>query len=90
MRAEWPLIVAGLLRTTGDWDLAEDCAQDATERALLTWPRDGVPTNPAAWLTSVARRRALDALRRRNIESRVLQAWSAMTEDTASTFDAGL
>ena len=69
VRAEWPLIVAGLLRTTGDWDLS---------------------TNPAAWLTSVARRRALDALRRRNIESRVLQAWSAVTEDTASTFDAGL
>ncbi|MFK5636160.1 MULTISPECIES: hypothetical protein [unclassified Ornithinimicrobium] len=36
VRAEWPLVVAGLLRITGDWALAEDCAQDATERALLT------------------------------------------------------
>lgn len=89
VRAEWPRIVAGLLRTTGDWDLAEDCAQDASERALLTWPRDGVPANPAAWLTSVARRRALDVLRRRNAESKALQAWSAMTEDTASTCDTG-
>ena len=89
VRAQWSIIVAGLLRTTGDWDLAEDCAQDATERALLTWPRDGVPDNPAAWLTSVARRRALDVLRRRNTESRALQAWTAMTEDTAPTSDAG-
>ena len=73
VRAEWPRIVAGLLRVTGDWDLAEDCVQDATERALLTWPRDGVPDNPASWLTSVARRRALDVLRRRNTESRALE-----------------
>lgn len=89
VRAERPRIVAGLLRTTGDWDLAEDCAQDAAERALLTWPRDGVPDNAAAWLTSVARRRALDVLRRRSTESRALLAWSAMTEDTAHTADAG-
>ncbi|GGK63207.1 RNA polymerase subunit sigma-24 [Ornithinimicrobium pekingense] len=89
VRTQWSVIVAGLLRTTGDWDLAEDCAQDATERALLTWPRDGVPDNPAAWLTSVARRRALDLLRRRSTESRALQAWTAMTEATAPTFDFG-
>ncbi len=89
VRAQWPVIVAGLLRTTGDWDLAEDCAQDATERALVAWPRDGVPDNPGAWLTSVARRRALDLLRRRNTESRALQAWSAMTQDAAATLDAG-
>lgn len=89
VRAQWSVIVASLLRTTGDWDLAEDCAQDATERALLTWPRDGVPDNPAAWLTSVARRRALDVLRRRSAESRALRAWTGMTEDTAPTFDAG-
>jgi RNA polymerase sigma-70 factor (ECF subfamily) len=57
-------IVAGLIRTTGDWDLAEDCVADATERALEHWPRDGVPANPAAWLTTVASRRAIDVLRR--------------------------
>ena len=89
VRAEWPRIVATLLRTTGDWDLAEDCAQDAAERALLTWPRDGVPDNPAAWLTSVARRRAVDLLRRRSTESRALQAWSAMTADIPSASDEG-
>ena len=89
VRVEWPRIVASLLRTTGDWDLAEDCAQDATERALLTWPRDGVPDNPAAWLTSVARRRALDVLRRRRTESQVLQDVAAMTDRVTATFDAG-
>ncbi len=89
VRAEWPRIVASLIRTTGDWDLAEDCAQDATERALRTWPRDGVPDNPGAWLTSVARRRALDVLRRRKTELQVLQDVGAMTDRVASTFDAG-
>jgi RNA polymerase sigma-70 factor, ECF subfamily len=49
---------------TGDWDLAEECAQDAFAQALKTWPRDGVPRRPGAWLTTVARNRALDRLRR--------------------------
>jgi RNA polymerase sigma-70 factor (ECF subfamily) len=49
---------------TGDWDLAEECAQDAFARALERWPRDGVPTNPAAWLKTTARHRAVDRLRR--------------------------
>jgi RNA polymerase sigma-70 factor, ECF subfamily len=42
------VIVAGLIRRTGDWELAEDCVQDAVERALVRWPVDGVPDNPAA------------------------------------------
>ena len=49
---------------TGDWDLAEECAQDAFAQALERWPRDGVPRNPGAWLTTTARNRALDRLRR--------------------------
>ncbi|MEY9967808.1 RNA polymerase sigma-70 factor (ECF subfamily) [Streptacidiphilus sp. MAP12-16] len=57
-------MVATLIRITGDWDLAEECAQDAFARALERWPRDGVPTNPGAWLTVTARNRALDRLRR--------------------------
>ena len=57
-------IVASLIRTTRDWDLAEDAVADAAERALLTWPRDGIPRNPAAWLTTAAQRRALDVIRR--------------------------
>jgi predicted RNA polymerase sigma factor len=48
-RSEWGRVVATLIRVTGDWDLAEECAQDAFARALERWPRDGVPRNPAAW-----------------------------------------
>jgi RNA polymerase sigma-70 factor (ECF subfamily) len=71
-------IVAGLIRVTGDWDLAEDCVQDAVERALARWPVDGVPRNPAAWLTTTAYRRALDILRRRRAEADKLRELSAM------------
>jgi len=49
---------------TGDWDLAEECAQDAFAAAIERWPRDGVPRNPGAWLTTTARNRAVDRLRR--------------------------
>jgi len=67
---------------TGDWDLAEDCVQDAVERALAHWPRDGVPDNPAAWLTTTAHRRALDVLRRRRTEAGKLRELTAL-----ATFD---
>ena len=73
-------IVATLIRLTGDWDLAEDCVQDAVERALARWPVDGVPRRPAAWLTTVARNRALDVLRRRQTERAKLQEVAIMDE----------
>ncbi|MFJ1763068.1 RNA polymerase sigma factor [Amycolatopsis sp. NPDC088138] len=63
-RTEWGRVVATLIRVTGDWDLAEECAQEAFAKALATWPRDGVPRRPGAWLTTTARNRALDKLRR--------------------------
>jgi RNA polymerase sigma-70 factor (ECF subfamily) len=63
-RSEWGRVVATLIRTTGDWDLAEECAQDAFARALERWPEDGIPDRPGAWLTTTARNRALDRLRR--------------------------
>jgi len=63
-REEWGRVVATLIRVTGDWDLAEEGAQDAFARALECWPRDGVPRNPGAWLTTTARNRALDRVRR--------------------------
>ncbi|UNK70052.1 RNA polymerase sigma factor [Microbacterium sp. H1-D42] len=58
-------IVATLTRLTGDFALAEDLAQDALTEALQQWPDAGVPANPAAWLTAVAKRRAIDGWRRR-------------------------
>ena len=72
-REEWGRIVASLIATTGDWDLAEECAQDAFARALQAWDRDGVPAHPGAWLTTVARNRAVDVLRRRANETVKLQ-----------------
>ena len=63
-REDWGRVVATLIRVTGDWDLAEECAQDAFARALEGWPRDGIPRVPGAWLTTTARNRALDRLRR--------------------------
>jgi RNA polymerase sigma-70 factor, ECF subfamily len=72
-RREWGRIVAALIGSTGDWDLAEECAQDAFERAMQTWPRDGVPAKPGAWLTTVARNRAIDRLRRSAVEATKLR-----------------
>jgi RNA polymerase sigma-70 factor (ECF subfamily) len=63
-RDEWGQIVATLIGLTHDWDLAEDCAQEAFAAALATWPRDGIPHRPGAWLTTTARNRAIDRLRR--------------------------
>ena len=68
-REEWGRIVATLIGMTGDWDLAEECAQDAFAQALRTWPRDGIPPRPGAWLTTTARNRAIDLLRRRANEA---------------------
>nr|WP_296069752.1 sigma-70 family RNA polymerase sigma factor [uncultured Actinoplanes sp.] len=72
-RESYARIVATLIRVTGDWTLAEDCAQDALAEALERWPRDGVPRNPGGWLTTVARNRAIDVLRRSAAESRKLR-----------------
>jgi RNA polymerase sigma-70 factor (ECF subfamily) len=72
-RAEWGQVVATLIAVTGDWDLAEECAQDAFARALQAWQRDGVPARPGAWLTTTARNRAIDVLRRRANESAKLR-----------------
>ena len=63
-RREWAYVLAATARVAGDLDLAEECVQDAYLSALDAWLRDGVPTNPGAWLTTTARRKALDALRR--------------------------
>ncbi len=59
-------IVGALARYTGDFALAEDLGQEALAEALVTWPREGVPRNPAGWLLTVGRRRAIDAFRRRS------------------------
>jgi RNA polymerase sigma-70 factor (ECF subfamily) len=71
-REEGPAILATLIRQVGDFQLAEDALQDAFAAAVATWPRDGVPARPGAWITTAARRRAIDRLRRdRSLADRV-------------------
>ncbi|XVS68236.1 RNA polymerase sigma factor [Actinosynnema sp. CA-299493] len=77
-RIESARIVGALARYTGDFALAEDLAQEALAEALVTWPRDGVPDKPAAWLLTVGRRRAIDAFRRR---SALDQRYAALAHD---------
>jgi RNA polymerase sigma-70 factor (ECF subfamily) len=86
-RREWGPAVASIARWSGDLDIAEDAVQEACAEALRTWPRDGVPERPGAWLISVARNRAMDRLRRestrprREVEAAVYESLATM--DTA-------
>lgn len=73
-RAEYGRVVATLIRQVGDFELAEDAVQDAVAAALTSWPATGVPRNPGAWLTTTARRKAIDRLRRQtNYEKKLAQ-----------------
>ncbi|MER6368308.1 RNA polymerase sigma factor [Streptomyces mirabilis] len=80
-REEWGQVVATLIRVTGDWDLAEECAQDAFAQALDRWRRDGVPRRPGAWLTTTARHRALDVLRREAVGAQKLREAAVLARD---------
>jgi RNA polymerase sigma-70 factor (ECF subfamily) len=66
-RTEWGRVVAALIGAVGDWDLAEEAAQEAFAAALPAWRRDGVPDSPRAWLITTARNRAVDRLRRERV-----------------------
>ncbi|MFI0445623.1 RNA polymerase sigma factor [Actinomadura sp. 6N118] len=74
-----PRIVAALIRVTGEWTLAEDCAQEALTLALQRWPEQGVPANPGGWLMTVARNRAIDVLRRASVERRKLRELAVLS-----------
>jgi RNA polymerase sigma-70 factor (ECF subfamily) len=85
---EWGRIVATLIGITGDWDLAEECAQDAFTRALEVWTRDGIPRAPGAWLTTTARNRAIDRLRRARVgatkeREQAMDEWTDEPDATA-------
>ncbi len=72
----WGRLVAGLIGWCGDWDLAEECAAEAYAEAVPAWERSGVPDSPLAWLTTVARNRARDRMRRRTTEAAKLDLLS--------------
>ena len=71
-RREWAFVLAAAVRVTRDMDRAEECAQEAFAAALVDWPRNGVPDRPGAWLTTTARRRALNVVRHQGVEARHL------------------
>ena len=79
---EWARVVAGLARRFGDLDLAEDAAAEAYVAAVERWPRDGVPPNPGAWLTTTATRKAIDRLRRESHRDDKHQAAHMLSDDT--------
>ena len=79
-RSDWGKIVAGLIRRTGDWTLAEDATQDAFAAAVVRWPIDGIPDRPAAWLTTTARNRAIDRLRTATRQRSAIQELSMNLE----------
>lgn len=83
-RIEGARIVAALARVTGDVGLAEDAAQEAVAEALSSWPAAGVPRNPGAWLTAVAKRRAIDAWRRDQALEERYRMLGRRLEDTAA------
>jgi RNA polymerase sigma-70 factor (ECF subfamily) len=93
VRREGPRILAGLIgRLGGDFGLAEDSLQDAYERALAAWPSAGIPERPAAWLTTVARRCAIDRLRRsqRNVADGDAILEQLAAEEPEAVDDGGL
>ena len=81
-RDEWARVVATMIRVTGDWDLAEECAQEAFARAVDRWESDGVPDKPGAWLTTTARNIAVDRLRRSTVERAKLQEVAAVMDES--------
>ncbi|MFC4146111.1 RNA polymerase sigma factor [Micromonospora mangrovi] len=89
-RSEWGQLVATLIRLTGDWDLAEECAQDSFTLALQSWPQNGIPDRPGAWLMRAARNRAVDVLRRQAIGAAKLKEVAALQVAQAEVEDHGV
>ncbi|HEY3164080.1 MAG TPA: RNA polymerase sigma factor [Candidatus Limnocylindrales bacterium] len=88
-REEQGRAVATLIRVLGDFDLAEEAVQDAFITALETWPERGVPDNPGAWITTTARNRAIDRLRRRRVlaEKAEILGRQALVEEELAAID---
>ncbi|HBZ70113.1 MAG TPA: hypothetical protein DEP35_10420, partial [Deltaproteobacteria bacterium] len=80
VKGEAGLVLASLIASFGDFDFAQDAFQEAVAAALERWPRDGVPHNPAAWLTVVARRRIVDRLRHQTMRAEKAAAVRASEE----------
>ncbi len=86
-RNEHGLIIATLIRSLGDFDLAEEALQDAMTVALDRWQRDGVPDNPGAWLTTAARRKAIDRIRREKVRDEKQTALARGEDEEETEFE---
>ncbi|MGQ0814094.1 MAG: RNA polymerase sigma factor [Gemmatimonadota bacterium] len=86
-RRERSQILAVLIRLTGDFTLAEDTLQEAFAEALVRWPADGVPPRPGAWITTTARRRAIDVVRRARTFRRRAEALARLNDATETSFE---
>jgi len=89
-RAEWGRVVAAVIALTGDWDLAEECAQDAFAKAVERWRDEGVPQRPGGWLVVTARNRALDRLRRASVEAAKLREVAQMEVSSNGVPEQGI
>jgi RNA polymerase sigma-70 factor, ECF subfamily len=87
-REEWGRVLAALIGILGDFELAEEAAQEAFATAAERWPREGVPSNPANWLVTTGRNRAIDVLRRRRVLAEKTRLLEAEAEE-ASEMDEG-
>jgi RNA polymerase sigma-70 factor, ECF subfamily len=88
-RREWGFVLAATARVAGSLDVAEECVQDAYGAALDAWLRDGVPRSPGAWLTTTARHRALDVLRREQTLRRKLPLLVEPVDSEPAPYDDG-
>jgi len=82
-RRDWGRVVATLIGVIGDWDLAEEAAQEAFASALTAWRRDGVPAQPRAWLITTARNRAVDRIRRERVGAAKMREAAFLNEPDA-------
>ncbi|MBB4753471.1 RNA polymerase sigma-70 factor (ECF subfamily) [Actinoplanes lobatus] len=86
-RGDWAVVLATTVRVTRDVEVAEECVQDAYAAALTAWRENGVPANPAAWLITASRRRALDVLRRERVLRTKLALLARPDEEAAEPED---
>ena len=90
VRNDGARVLAGLIRLAGDFETAEDALQEAYARALVAWPRDGIPDKPAAWLNTVSRRIVLDRLRRERRSTELPEDLAVAPEEFAFEDESGI
>src|SRR5690349_13378307 len=86
-QSDWGRIVATLIRSFGDFDVAEEAAQDAFAAATTQWPSEGVPDSPAAWIIQTAKHKAIDRLRRQTRSQEKIESYAREVDSTTEQPD---